>query len=173
MKTAAPNILVVDDSENDAQLMRIVFERAGFTQPLRFAVDGNDALAYLQGAGRYRDRTLFPWPTMMLLDLNMPGKNGFEVLAWLREQPELRRLRVCVLTASSRVEDIERAFDLGASSYLVKPGNLAELVEMAKTLSSWLKLTHFAPLPTEPEQLPFAASQTTPAFRSNGAEPGP
>src|SRR5580704_5873189 len=105
-----PIVLLVDDSKNDALLMRIVFERAGFVQPPRFAVDGNDAIAYLRGDGRYGDRAQFPLPTVVLMDLNMPGKNGFETLAWIRGQPAFRRLRVYILSASNRPEDIERAY---------------------------------------------------------------
>jgi len=141
-----PIVLLVDDSPNDSLLMRTVFERAGFVQPLRFARDGDEAIAYLHGDGAYRDRKQFPLPTVVLLDLNMPRRNGFEVLEWIRQQPDLRRLRVYVLSASSRIEDIQRVYDLGASSYLVKPGNLDGLLLLAKTLVAWLKMTHIAPL---------------------------
>ena len=144
MTMADPVVLIVDDSEYDALLMRTVFERAWFTQPLRFARDGEEAIAYLRGDGVYRDRKQFPLPTVMLLDLNMPRKNGFEVLAWIREQPTLKRLRVYILSASSRPEDIERACDLGANAYLVKPSNLDGLLQLAKCLLAWLKLNHFA-----------------------------
>jgi CheY-like chemotaxis protein len=144
MMVEDPIVLLVDDSKNDAMLMRTVFERAGFVQPMRVAVDGDDAIAYLRGDGRYSDRKLFPLPTTVLLDLNMPGKNGFEVLDWIRHQAALRRMRVYVLSASSRPQDIERAYDLGANSYLVKPGNLDGLLHMATTLIAWLKLGHFA-----------------------------
>lgn len=158
-----PIVLLVDDSKNDAMLMRTVFERAGFVQPMRLAVDGDDAIAYLRGDGPYRDRKLFPLPTTILLDLNMPRKNGFEVLDWIRHQPALRRLRVYILSASSRTEDIERAYDLGANSYLVKPGNLDGLLSMAKCLVAWLRISHFAPI-TEAShsQVPFVVSSTEP-----------
>ena len=141
-----PIVLIVDDSEYDALLMRTVFERCGFVQPLRFARDGEEAIAYLRGDGVYIDRKQFPLPTVVLLDLNMPRKNGFEVLEWIQQQPALRRLRVYVLSASSRAEDIQRSYDLGAGSYLVKPGNLDGLMHLAKTLITWLKLSQFAPL---------------------------
>ena len=141
-----PIVLLVDDSDNDGTLMRIVFERAGFVQPLRFARDGVVAIEYLRGDGIYADRTQYPLPTVMLLDLNMPRKNGFELLAWIRQQPVLKRLRVYILSSSSRPEDIEQCYDLGANSYLIKPRNLDGLTHMAKTLVAWLKLSHFAPL---------------------------
>ena len=141
-----PIVLLVDDSQNDAMLMRTAFERAGFVQPMRLAVDGDDAIAYLRGDGRYSDRKQYPLPTTVLLDLNMPRKDGFEVLDWIRHQPALRRLRVYILSASSRTQDIERAYDLGANSYLVKPGNLDGLLSMAKCLVAWLRISHFAPM---------------------------
>jgi len=142
-----PIVLLVDDLDSDAVLMRIVFERAGFVRPLQVACDGEEAIAYLKGEGPYCDRNKFPLPTVMLLDLNMPKKNGFEVLEWIRQQPALKRLHVYVMSASSRAEDIERAYDLGANSYLVKPGNLDGLMHQAKCLIAWLKLSHFAPHP--------------------------
>ena len=154
-----PIVLLVDDSTNDALLMRTVFERAGFLQPLRFARDGEEAIAYLRGDGAYRDRAQFPLPTIVLLDLNMPRKNGFEVLEWIREQAALKRLRVYILSASSRTEDIQRAYDVGANSYLVKPGNLDGLLHMAKTLFAWLQMSHFAPVVEATDSsAPFAFS---------------
>lgn len=160
-----PIVLLVDDSDNDALLMRTVFKRAGFVQPLQFAHDGDDAIAYLSGEGRYYDRLMYPLPTTVLLDLNMPRKNGFEVLEWLRLQPALRRLRVYILSASSRPEDIARAYDLGANSYLVKPGNLDGLLHMAKCLCSWLKIGHFAPVLEAPRQ---ESSDSLPPFPIRG-----
>ena len=141
-----PIVLLVDDSDKDGLLMRTVFERAGFVQPLHSVEDGEEAIAYLRGDGAWSDRMLFPIPTVVLLDLNMPRKNGFEVLAWIRQQPALKRLRVYILSASSRAGDIQRAYDLGANSYLVKPGTLDGLMHLAKTVLAWLRLNHFAPL---------------------------
>ena len=156
-----PIVLLVDDSENDALLMRTVFERAGFVQPLRFARDGDEAIAYLRGDGAYGNRRQFPLPTVVLLDLNMPRKNGFEVLEWIREQPAFRRLRVYIMSASGRADDIQRVYDLGANSYLIKPGTLDGLMHLAKTLISWLKLSHFAPMAEISEsRSPFAVNGT-------------
>ena len=157
-----PIVLIVDDSENDTRLMHTVFERAGFVQPLRFARDGEAAIGYLRGDGAYADRKQFPLPTVVLLDLNMPRINGFEVLDWIRQQPALKRLRVYIMSASSRAEDIQRVYDLGANSYLVKPGTLDGLMHLAKTLIAWLKLTHFAPFDE--------ASDSHSPFSFNGAD---
>jgi len=120
--------------------MTIVFERAGFVQPLQMAKRGNEAVAYLRGDGPHADRARFPFPALVLLDLNMPGMNGFEVLAWIREQPALKQLPVHILSASSRVNDRERALQLGADSYLVKPTNLDGLMRLAHAISTWLRL---------------------------------
>ena len=138
-----PIVLLVDDSEDDAQLVRIVFKRAGFVAPLQVAHDGEEAIAYLRGDGGYADRTRYPLPTALLLDLNLPRHDGFEVLAWIRQQPAHKRLGVYILSASSRAADIQRAYDLGATSYLVKPGTLDELTGVAKGLLAWLRLVHF------------------------------
>ena len=146
MRTDDPIILIVDDSTNDVLLMRTVFERVGLRKPLQFASGGDDAIAYFQGEGRYVDRAKFPLPTVVLMDLNMPGINGFEMLEWIRQHPAFKRLCVFVLSASTRPEDIERAYDLGADSYLVKPRNLDGLMHMAECLVDWLKLRHFVPL---------------------------
>lgn len=145
MIVADPEILVVDDSATDRLLMGTVFERAGFAPALRFACDGEEAIAYLRGDGGFADRRLHPLPAVMLLDLNMPRKDGFEVLAWVRQDRALRRLRIYVLSASSQPEDIRRCYDLGANAYLVKPRNLDGLMHMARTLHAWLGLTHLAP----------------------------
>lgn len=139
-------VLLVDDSENDLLLTRAAFKAAGFNSPLHELRNGEEAIAYLKGAGHYSDRSKFPLPAVMLLDLNKPQKDGFEVLKWLRTQPEFKRMPVIVLSASKRTEDVERAFDLGANSYLVKPGAINELVAMARCLRDWLRYNQFTPL---------------------------
>lgn len=138
-------ILLVDDSENDLALMRIAFKEAGYNSPLQEVHNGEEAIAYLKGDGPYSDRDKFPLLTVMLLDLNMPMKNGFDVLTWVRTQPALKRLSIIVLSASMRIEDVERAYDLGANSFLVKPTDLNELVNMLRVLRDWLQINHFPP----------------------------
>ena len=146
MKIPNPRLLLVDDSKNDVLLMRVAFEKAGFTNELMTVEDGLEAISYMCGLGKYADRTHYPFPDLLLLDLNMPRMNGFETLEWIRNQPRMRRLPVCILTASSLHEDIERAYDLHASCYLVKPGTLDDLVNMAQCLRQWLSIIQFAPV---------------------------
>jgi CheY-like chemotaxis protein len=139
-------ILLVDDGEDDRFFMRTACAAAKFPHPLQEVNDGEQAIAYLQGTGKFADRKQFPLPAVVLLDLNMPRKNGFDVLGWVRADPGLRRLSIIVMSASQREEDIGRAFDLGATAYLVKPGAQPELVEMMTTLRAWLRFNHFPPL---------------------------
>ena len=144
--TENETILLVDDSENDLILMRRAFQKAEFNNPLREVRNGEEAIAYLKGEGVYDDRDQFPIPVVMLLDLNMPRLNGFEVLAWVQTQPALKHLSIIILTASLRMEDVERAYDLGAHSFLVKPPSLEKLVAMIRCLRDWLQYNHFPPL---------------------------
>jgi CheY-like chemotaxis protein len=123
---------------------------------------GEEAMAYLKGEGRYHNRAEFPLPAVVLLDLNMPRKNGLEILEWIRRQPVLRRTCVYILSASTRREDIDRAYALGANAYLVKPSTLDELSHMAKTLVAWLKLGHFGTVPDGGEELEHAATADLP-----------
>lgn len=139
-------ILLVDDSESDTFLMRAAFRKAEFDSSLQVVCDGEEAIAYLKGEGPYGDRTKFPLPVVVLVDLNMPRKNGFDVLAWLRAQPGLRRLPVIVMTASIRIDDVERAFDAGANSYLVKPSDLQSLISMMRCLRDWIRINEFPSL---------------------------
>jgi CheY-like chemotaxis protein len=138
-----PIILLVDDSENDLLLMRMAFKKAEFDVSFQEAHNGEEAIAYLRGDGPYSDRTKFPLPLIMLLDLNMPRKSGFDVLTWVRAEPGLKRLSIFVLTASMLPGDIERAFDSGANAYLVKPSSLDALVAMTRSLRDWIVTNHF------------------------------
>jgi len=141
----------VDDSENDLMLMRAAFQMAKCNILLQEARNGEEAIAYLKGEEPYGDRNKFPLPIVMLLDLNMPKKNGFDVLAWVRAQPGLKRLAIIILTASMRGEDLERVFDLGATSFLVKPSSLEALAAMMRRLCDWIEINHFPPLNEKPK----------------------
>ena len=139
-------ILLVDDSEDDLLLMKHACEAAHFKPAVVTITDGEAAMAYLSGEGIYSNRAKYPLPTVMLLDLNMPRVSGFEVLTWVRAVPGLKRLPIIVFSASTRTEDVERAFEIGANSYLVKPCSLAALIAMMCCLRDWLEYNHFPPL---------------------------
>lgn len=134
-------ILIAEDDDNDVCLIKRAFQKAQFENPLNVVRDGEEAVAYLQGIGVYADRQNNPPPALVLLDLKMPRKNGFEVLEWIREQPEFNHLPVVVLTSSQESSDISRAYALGANSYLVKPANFGSLVDMMNRLREYCSFT--------------------------------
>ena len=132
-------ILLVEDDEADILLLRRAFRNAHIANPLIEVRDGQAAIQYLSGSGDYADRARYPIPFLILLDLRLPKLSGFEVIAWLREQPQFANVIVVVLTASDHVPDVTKARDLGANSYLVKPGTFEELVQMVKRIKGrWL-----------------------------------
>jgi CheY-like chemotaxis protein len=134
-------LLLAEDDENDVFFMQRAFKQAKIANPLLRVKDGEEAIAYLQGEGAFADRKEFPLPCLILLDLKMPRRNGFEVISWVRSQPVLKRLPIVVLTSSKEDPDINRAYELGASTYLVKPVKFEGLVEMMKALHMyWLML---------------------------------
>ena len=133
------SILLVEDNEDDALLVQRSMRRAGANCGIERLVDGAAAVRYLAGEGEFADRNRFPLPSLILLDLKLPLKNGFEVLAWIRAQPGLRRIPVVVLTSSKEDADLKRAYDLGANSYLVKRIGMDATTELIQTLGLyWL-----------------------------------
>jgi len=133
-------ILLVEDSEDNVFLVRHAMHKAGITARLEVATSGEQAIEYLGGANRYSDWVRFPLPSIVLLDLKMPGMSGFEVLKWIREQPGLKALRVAMLTSSDMPSEIKLAHELGANIFLTKPVQLERLVEIMKTLNEhWLQ----------------------------------
>lgn len=134
-------ILYVDDDSNDGLLLKHAIYCAQLPLKLQMVNDPEKAASYLTGQGMYADRKSFPLPELVLLDLKMPRIHGVEVLAWIRSQPVLKRLVVIVLTASSQGSEVNRAYEMGANSYLVKPVELGALVEMVKGICAyWMKL---------------------------------
>ena len=132
-------ILLVEDDPNDVLLIRRAFGKSDVANPIQVVGDGEEAIAYLSGRGPCADRERYPLPVLLLLDLKLPRKSGFEVLEWLRQQRGLKRLPVAVLTSSAETPDINRAYDLGANSYLVKPVRFEGLLRMVQTLNLyWL-----------------------------------
>jgi len=134
-------VLIAEDDPSDVFLLKRAFTLAQVPATLYFVRDGQEAIDYLEGDARFNDRTAHPLPDLMLLDLKMPRLNGFDVLSWLRRKPGLKRLLVTVLTSSDQPGDINRAYDLGANSYLLKPHSSSQLSELvAQVKRYWLDL---------------------------------
>jgi len=131
MKKTGP-ILQVEDDENDVMFLELAMETAGCKIPIQVATDGRQALDYLSGSGDFADPQPHPEPSLVLLDLRLPKVPGLDVLKWIRRQPKLKTVPVIVLTSSEATRDIEDAYQLGADSYIVKPVNPGDLVEIVK-----------------------------------------
>ncbi len=134
-------ILLVEDDYNDILLIRRAFRKANIQQSMMLVSDGDEAIAYLSREGKYADTQAYSTPILVLLDLKLPRRSGLEVLAWIRQQPILKRLLVVVLTSSQENCDLNRAYDLGANSYLVKPVNFQDFVRLIELVDTyWLDL---------------------------------
>ena len=133
------NILLAEDLEDDVFLLKQAFSKAQVTSRLESVRDGMEAQAYLKGEGEFADRAAHPFPDVLLLDLNMPRMNGFELLEWMRQDDQCRRVVTHVLTASAREADVDRAYELGANSYVLKPSRMGDLVAFVKGLHEWHK----------------------------------
>jgi CheY-like chemotaxis protein len=142
MNGARPiTILVADDDPDDRQMTREAFEESRLANDLRFVVDGVEMMDYLQRRNHYANPTNSPRPGLILLDLNMPKKDGRQALREIKADPQLRHIRVVVMTTSKTEEDILRTYDLGASSYITKPVTFAALVDVISTMGKyWLEI---------------------------------
>ncbi len=135
-------ILVVDDREDDILMLKRAFAKAKVLNPIQVTRNGEEAIAYLKGEGRFSNRTEFPLPDLLLLDLKMPGLDGFDVIRWIKSQPELKALRIVVLTSSDAIIDVNLAYQLGANSFLVKPVEFQKFVEVSQAINGyWLWLS--------------------------------
>ena len=137
--------LIVEDEENDIYFLKHALQKAGISNPVQVVESGQAAIDYLAGTGKFADRNTYPLPTMIFLDLKLPQVHGLDVLKWIRTQSSLPPLVVLVLTSSSLHEDIERAYRLGANSYVVKPSSPEKLLEIVGDFRDWW-LTHNQPL---------------------------
>ena len=130
-------ILVAEDSAEDFFFLERALQRSNVPLRLHRCADGEEAKQYLSGAGIYADRTSFPLPALLLLDLNMPNVTGFEVLSWIKAEPFLKRIPVITFTSSNLKRDVDRSYDLGTSSHVVKPVNAQDLEEIVKAIHKW------------------------------------
>jgi CheY-like chemotaxis protein len=137
--------LYAEDEESDVLLLQHAFGNAGIRNPMHTVTDGKAAMEYLAGNGPFADRAKHPLPGLLLLDLNLPYWSGIEILVWLRQQEQLRRLPVLIFSSSSRPDDIAKAYDAGANGYLVKPSSFTEFEALAQALRDfWLLHNHIA-----------------------------
>ncbi len=136
-----PPILYAEDDENDAFLANLAFKKAEILNPLVVISDGKAAIDYLAGTGQYANRTEYPLPCLVLLDLKMPRVSGLEVLKWIRGQPSFCTMPVLMITSSNLDGDVHRAYLLGANGYLIKPSKTDEMLVVAKGIRDfWLIL---------------------------------
>jgi CheY-like chemotaxis protein len=143
-------ILLAEDDEVAVLLTRRAFEKAGLLNPLHVVYDGDEAIAYLSGTGKYANRSEYPLPILLLLDLRMPRKSGLDVLEWIRQQPSLSALRIIVLTTSDLSQDVNRAYQLGANSYIVKPVDMEQLVRVSQAVKGYWLWMNKAPEVSRP-----------------------
>ena len=137
--TEIPVILLAEDLEEDIIIIQRAFKEVFVPHKLMVVHSGEKAARYLMGDGEYADREMYPFPSLLLLDLKMPGMDGFELLRWVRKMPALSHLRIVVLTSSDHIYDVNKAYQLGANSFLVKPSDFENTLQLAKTLTQhWL-----------------------------------
>jgi CheY-like chemotaxis protein len=137
-------ILLVEDDPNDVFLMKRALKGAAIPNPLKVAGDGQEAIDYLSGTERFANRSEFPIPSLIFLDLKLPYKSGFEVLEWIRSQSSLDPTLVVVLTSSSEERDIKETYRLGARSFLVKPPTQTMLSDLMISLKDyWMNHNEF------------------------------
>lgn len=139
-------ILMADDDPDDRMLTKDALEEARLANDLHFVEDGEELMDYLHRRGKYAEMAQSPRPGLILLDLNMPRKDGREALREIKAEPDLRRIPVVVLTTSKADEDIYRTYDLGVSSFITKPVSFDSLVEIMKALGKyWFEIVELPP----------------------------
>ena len=134
-------ILLVEDQDNDILLVTRAFKTAGVANPIQIVRSGKEAVAYLSGQGKFANRAEFPLPRIVLLDLRMPGMDGYDVITWIRQQKGLQGLPVLVLTSSNLISDVNRAYQVGATSFFLKDVDFHNTVALVTALKRhWLDL---------------------------------
>ena len=138
--SSQPTVLVADDDANDVFFLRRAFQKAGVSCPIVDVPDGEKAINYLNGSDAFADRTRYPLPSLVFLDLKMPKISGFEVLEWLQKHNGLAKMKVIVLSSSNLPGDMQKARSLGAHDYRVKPADIDDMISMVKDIAGqWLR----------------------------------
>lgn len=139
-------ILMAEDDADDRMLTREAFNECRLANPLQFVVDGEELMDYLHRRGQYADAARYPMPGLILLDLNMPRKDGREALREIKADPALREIPVVVMTTSKAIEDVSNSYCDGANSFITKPVSFAALIEVVHTLGKyWLQIVDLPP----------------------------
>jgi CheY-like chemotaxis protein len=145
-------ILLVEDNRDDVFFVQRAFYTAQIKHPLFTVEDGEQAMEYLSGTGRYTDRTVYPMPRLILADLKMPRVNGFDLVAWIRKAPHCRFIPIVILSSSALPGDVNRAYIVGANAYMIKPADATSLQRLFQTIADfWVA--------GETVELPRAAGQ--------------
>ncbi len=147
--SAHATILLADDDDDDVLLLERAFREAGVLNPRNRVVNGEEVLAYLEGTGRFADREKFPYPCYLLLDLQMPTMDGYEVLKWIRQHPRHKRLPVIALTGHESKPVLRQAYDLGANCLHRKPSSFEQLRKLVEGLQQYWGVAHLPPPPFE------------------------
>lgn len=137
MKKYHATILVIEDDQNDQFLIERAFRTIGVTDPIQIVADGAEAICYMMGEGKFSDRKKYAYPTFIITDLKMPRADGFAVLEFLKSNPEWKVIPTIVLSASADVDDIKKAYMLGASSYHIKPRTQEELRNQLAVINAY------------------------------------
>lgn len=130
-------VLLVEDDLNDIFLVKRAFKMAQLQNPLQVVTDGEEAVHYLGGQGKYADRDAFPLPRLIVMDIAMPRMTGFDVLNWIKHDGVLRRIPVIIVSSSDRPQDINRAYELGANAYMVKPMNFRAVEHLFQSITHY------------------------------------
>jgi len=141
MEVANYSILLAEDEDNDAMLLQRAFKKNNILNPIHWVKDGIQAISYLRGEGEYADRSRFPFPHIIILDLKMPRMGGLEFLEWMRDNPDYRVIPTIVMSSSQQDPDIQKAYFLGANTYLLKPSDLDTLVKMVKATHDYWSMS--------------------------------
>jgi len=132
------SVLLVEDDLNDIFLVKRAFKKARLQNPLNVVTDGQEAIHYLRGLGKYADRETYPLPTLIVMDIKMPRKTGFEVLEWVKGQGRpLRRIPIVIVSSSDNPSDINQAYELGANAYMVKPMDFRAVEHLFQSITQY------------------------------------
>ena len=138
MENSHFTVLLVEDDLNDIFLVKRAFKMAKLPTPLQVVTDGVEAISYLRGDGKYADRDAFPLPQLIVMDIKMPRKTGFEVLAWVKgNELPIRRIPIVIVSSSNNPSDINRAYELGANAYMVKPVNFRAVEHLFSSITHY------------------------------------